>query len=1006
MACPNDDTLGAMVDRALDAAESALIAAHLDGCATCREAMLAAVRAVGAVTPATLANGTPSLTPLLRATGSAPTRTPIGTSVAQYELRALLGAGGMGEVYEAYDRELDRFVAVKLLRPELAGSGVVVERLVRESRLMAKVVHPSVITVYAAGRHEDAGYIAMELVRGATLASYLPRAKLSWRQTLALFARAGAGLAAAHALGIVHRDFKPDNVLLELDGTASPAGDAGERVTRVLVTDFGIARSIGDADDEHIEPSRSPADRTAPRFGGAAGRGQAPTVEVRLTATGAAIGTPAYMAPEQLDGGAVDSRADVFAFCASLWEGLYGERPFRGTTADEIRAAMATPPRPPLAPVPRRLVRALERGLAPLPADRWPSIDALLEELARITSRAKKLAIGGGAIALVGVGVAFALLSRPSREDPCAARLATLDAAYAARKPELIKAIATDQTLRDAAIDRLDQYVAAWATLNTATCKADREPAQPSAISACLDARTVELAGTVDDLILDGPRHLRNQFAVLADPARCADPAPGLSFTMLPADRTLRRKVTALRYRAFDAEAARDRGDFATALSAATALVEDTKSVWGPVHAEALYLLGGTQSMSDDSKHAAATLRETAHSAEIAHYDYIVGAAWLMLAQIALSDDGNPERALEYVGDAKAALERNGNPPVSLALLGYVQGEALIQANRLTEGEQVLRKTIERTVRDAPDTLSQVIIGLADLYESQGRYEDAVAAFRDAIAKTPAGTNVSAMLTYRERLAVALSMIGQTDEALALGRAVTADVDAKLGNDSVDRWTAHGEIAGVFFRAGQYEVALQEANLALANFGRVLGERSERYAEQLLVRADILGMLERDAEARADLTRGCEIYGYTNGDGSAPQAQCQAQLADSLQRVGRNREALALLDKAVPVLSKTEGTTDLPNALTTRARISVATGHRDAAITDLEHAITAGREPAGKANAEFDLAKLVWRSDRPRAVELAHAADADFDRAGIVWKDERAAVADWLATDGHPHHQK
>ncbi len=980
MACPNDDTLGAMVDRALDAAESARIAAHLDDCASCRHAMIAAVRAVGAVTPATLANGTPSLSPLLRASGSAPARTPIGTRVAHYELRGLLGAGGMGEVYEAYDSELDRFVAVKLLRPELAGSGVVVERLVRESRLMAKVVHPSVITVYAAGRHEEAGYIAMELVRGATLASYLPRAKLPWRQTLALFARAGAGLAAAHALGIVHRDFKPDNVLLELDG--------GDRVTRVLVTDFGIARAIGDAaDSEDVELSRSPRD-------------------LRLTATGAAIGTPAYMAPEQLDRGAVDHRADVFAFTASLWEGLYGERPFRGATADEIRAAMATPPRPPIGPVPRRLVRALERGLAPVAADRWPSVDALLEELARISSRAKKLAIGGAAIALVGLGVAFALLSRPSREDPCAVRLATFDAAYAARKPQLTNAIASDPSLQGPAIDRLDHYVTAWTTVHAATCKADREPAQASAISACLDARTVELAGTVDDLILDGPRHLRNQFAMLADPAQCADPPPDASFTMLPADRTLRRKVTALRYRAFEAEGARDRGDFATALSAATTLVDDTKSVWGPVHAEALYLLGGTQSMSDDSKHAAATLRETAHAAEVAHYDYIVGASWLMLAQIALSDDGNPERALEYVGDAKAALERNGNPPISIALLGYVEGEALIQANRLNEGEQVLRKTIERTVRDAPETLSQVIIGLADLYESQGRYAEAVAAFRDAIAKTPPGTNVSAMLTYRERLAVALSMIGQTDEALTLGRAVTAEVDAKLGNDSVDRWTAHGEVAGVFFRAGLYDSALQEANLALSNFGRVLGERSERYAEQLSVRADILGSLDRDAEAQADLTRACEIYGYTNGEGSAPHAQCQAQLADALQRAGRLREALALLEKVVPVLSQSEGMTELANALTTRSRINAATGHREAAIADLEHAITAGHEPAAKANAELDLGKLLWPSDRPRALGLLHDAAADFDLAGIVWKDERASVDDWLATGGHPHRRK
>ena len=158
-----------------------------------------------------------------------------GTRIGRYEVRALLGAGGMGQVYDAYDRELERSIALKVLRPELAANAAAfAERLVRESRLMAKVVHPSVVTVYDVGNDGDAVFIAMELIRGETLASYVARTTPGWRELVALFARrsGSTGLAATHAAGIVHRDFKPDNVLVRR-----------RRRRRVIVTDFGIARA-------------------------------------------------------------------------------------------------------------------------------------------------------------------------------------------------------------------------------------------------------------------------------------------------------------------------------------------------------------------------------------------------------------------------------------------------------------------------------------------------------------------------------------------------------------------------------------------------------------------------------------------------------------------------------------------------------------------------------------------------------------------------------------------
>ncbi|MGN6109958.1 MAG: protein kinase domain-containing protein, partial [Kofleriaceae bacterium] len=228
-ACPPDDVLGALVRRTLDERAAAEVTSHLDECASCREIVVAAVRgglAAGTPTEPTSEPG-PRAAPVDRAVDRAVDR-EIGARIGRYEIRGLLGAGGMGRVYEAFDPELDRAVALKLVRPELGLTSLFAERLVRESRLAAKVVHPAVITVHDAGRYGDAVFIAMDLVRGETLGAYVARARPGWRAILGLFERAGQGLAAAHAAGIVHRDFKPDNVLVEGDGA------------RIVVTDFGV----------------------------------------------------------------------------------------------------------------------------------------------------------------------------------------------------------------------------------------------------------------------------------------------------------------------------------------------------------------------------------------------------------------------------------------------------------------------------------------------------------------------------------------------------------------------------------------------------------------------------------------------------------------------------------------------------------------------------------------------------------------------------------------------
>jgi Tol biopolymer transport system component len=302
--------------------------------------------------------------PTLRAgAGRAGPPPSTGARLGRFEVIRVLGAGGMGVVLEARDPELDRRVALKLLH---AGDG---SHLQREAQAMAKLSHPNVVAVHDVGRAGDQVFVAMELVDGETLRGWLRKPR-SWREVLAKLVGSGRGLAAAHAAGLVHRDFKPDNVLIGADG-------------RPRVTDFGLVSGDGSGQD------------------------------------GIAAGTPAYMSPEHWDGVGIDARSDQFSFCVTAWEALCGKRPFAGDSPSALRDAVraGTPAPPPSgAALPGWLQDALRRGLATDPSERWPNLDALLNRLeAGIAPRRVAPWIAWGVTA-AAAGVAIAFLM--SREQP------------------------------------------------------------------------------------------------------------------------------------------------------------------------------------------------------------------------------------------------------------------------------------------------------------------------------------------------------------------------------------------------------------------------------------------------------------------------------------------------------------------------------------------------------------------------------------------------------------
>jgi hypothetical protein len=370
--CPGGNTMQALVAGTLSEGERAAVANHAASCDQCH-----------ALIEGLIATGGGRMTGRLEIDR--------GARVGRYVIGEQLGSGGMGVVHAALDSELRRRVAVKFLRPDRHGHvrGDGRERLMREARTLARLAHPNVVTVFDVGTHDGHLFVAMELVDGGSLSAWLRRAPRSTGEIIGRMVEAGRGLAAAHAAGIVHRDVKPDNILIDLEGGAR-------------MTDFGLAQ-LDDAPPTPPEGER-------------AGMLDAP---LSLTRTGTLVGTPAYMAPEHLLRGETGARTDQWSFCVTLYEALAGVRPF---VVDDIPAHLTAIAGGRLAaPVPGRRVpgwvrKIVTRGLSADPDARWPSMDALVRELVRRRHRSRHAAIAG----VVAVGSLVAGASLPGRGEPAA----------------------------------------------------------------------------------------------------------------------------------------------------------------------------------------------------------------------------------------------------------------------------------------------------------------------------------------------------------------------------------------------------------------------------------------------------------------------------------------------------------------------------------------------------------------------------------------------------------
>jgi serine/threonine protein kinase/tetratricopeptide (TPR) repeat protein len=952
--CPPEDRL-VDLSRGVAGDDAEALREHLDECASCRIAVA-------------------------RLLASAPVADRCGTLVAgRYRLGRALGKGGMGEVHEAWDETLERRVAVKTIGARTGVASIDgeqdVARLVRESKAMARVRHPNVVTVFDAGSWEGRAFVVMELVEGHTLRSWRAHAPRGWREILAMYTAAAHGLQAAHARGIVHRDFKPDNVLVDQAG-------------RAQVTDFGLAR--WSSDDAPTAASSLPADAWVFDESGS------------ITQTGAAVGTPPYMAPEQFRGDA-HVGVDVFAFCVALFEALAGRRPFEGR---DLRALVQAQRRGAsedalrVADVPRWLRAAVLAGLAFRPEDRPADMAALLARLQPPRSPSRRLAIVTGVVACGGLGWMLAVPDDPCATDPLA------DKWTSARRAAIAERDGASSAFVDAGLDPwADGYRGAWSEV----CA--REQSGDALRRACLLGHRATFGAIVDGLA-NGDLDVVAATKGLPSLASCAD-ADALEQRMPePGDPALVADVNAVRV---ELEELRGRQAIEPAwpLEARCVAALDRARAIGyrPLEAEAMIVLANNVAVTGDPQAAHEMFVAAAQLATASGHDAAAALAWTHLVELATRHLWDLSRAAEYAANAEAAIERLGpsSETESRRLdLHFVRGLLALQTGDLERARQELARSAELAESIAPGEVPPALEGQALVLESAGDLAGALAIHEQlaALRRARGGEQHPELFFSYMNIASTHVMMGNPELALAAARTATALALGSRGPDHPDYGLVlhnEGELLRTF---GRYEEALERFERAQRLFTSTLGDENPYVASTMVHRGGVLQGLGRLDEALVEMRGALDRFGRRGM--TFDVATTRMNIADVLREKGTFDEALAQIDAALEVLepeatdAESSMVPELAYGLSVKGELLLDLGRAAEALAVLQRSrerFAAGFLPNEAAIADFATARALVATggDRAEARALAMHAESVWKVAPASWRSRHAAVTRWLA---------
>jgi len=924
------------------------------------------------------------------------------SGLGRFRVLDRLGAGGMGVVYSAYDPDLDRGVALKLVRVAARGR----DAAIAEAKALARLSHPNVVPVHDVGVVEGHVYIVMELVRGETLRRWARGRGRDRREIVAAYLQAGEALAAAHAAGLVHRDFKPDNAIVGSDG-------------RVRVVDFGLACEAADA---------SGADEPAPR-------------EV--------AGTPRYMAPEQAAGRPVTAAADQFAFCVSLYEALHGDAP---------QVASAPP----------WLREILLRGMAPDPSERWPSMRALLHALGHDPAATRRRrATVAGVVVLAGLatwgllhgeshaaelcGNATAHLAR-AWDAPVRARVAA--AFLATGRPYAAMTFA--QTAR-----QLDGYARDWASMYTASCRATRITGEQSEAAldlrtTCLDRRRRELAALSgvfasgpDEEVLDHAVQAATELGTLD---ACAD-VPALARRVPPVrDAAQARAADALRDRLVDIEAQERAGKLRPALALAGPAAEDADRIgYLPLRAQAYGQLGRLRAQLDDAAGAETAFDRAVELAGKVEDDSLQAQTLVSYAAATAARAGQFQNALLWAAFGRSIAERVGDD-LSIARADLASGRALERLARHAEARAQAEAALaiyERRLGPDHPYLIDPLLQLAALARGAARRDEARSLSERALAISvrsngevhpqTAGVldelaldaqlqgKVQETRAFAERsLAIRERIYGpdspKVGHSLEVLAAYTADparrgavleralaiYEHALGPDHIDVGRAVYHLGAVRLAQRRPDEANQLLRRALAIQLPVLGPHHPEVGSTYKVLGEVAAYTDRFADAEKYLTASIEALASSSPTGTTEYAEAQTLLGKVLRHRNRCDLARPHLEESLAIMEKVYGS-DYPflvDQLNELARCDLAQHQFPTAVRHLGRAlrllaaIHMGGMHGGPTRAL--LARALWDGnlDRKRARLEATQAEAYLRAAGADGAVNLAELRRWRARAG------
>ena len=914
---------------------------------------------------------------------------PAGSSLGRYTVLDRAGEGGMGRVYAAYDPKLDRKVALKLLHPRGSRNDEVRTRLLREAQALAKLSHPNVLTVYDVGSLDDQVFLAMEYVDGVTLKEWLKQQARSTQEVVEVFGQAGRGLAAAHRAGLIHRDFKPGNVMISEEG-------------RVLVLDFGLAR----AEALKAEGGVVPLDELPEESGTIH---MAP-LEAALTHTGALLGTPAYMAPEQLAGKRADPRADQYGFCAALYHALFGQHaPGEGEPALPADKNVPAPVR-----------EVLLRGLCRRPEERFDSMEELLGTLVRDPWRRRRPWILAAA-ALALVAGSWWLSWHSFRQDPrCRGAEAAFGGSWA---PENLEQafLATGLPFAEAAWratrTALEAYRGAWLEQYVETCEATHLRGEQSnelldVRMECLSQRRQDFQALTELLSQGAPEVVERAVEAanaLSPLSACAESAALMAPLRLPADEGSRQHIRELRGRlaAAGARLAAGRYDDGLEVAKAVAGEADDLGYW-PLRAEAHLRSGLLLERKVRPEDATAALTRALLAAQAGRHEQVAAEAYVQLVRVAGYQQQDFDGARRYAEHAAAMLERLIQRRGLEATLADHLGVVYMQQGELEEARRHHRRALalrtELVGRDHPQ-VARTLTRLGNVLLEQGDWRGALNRFEEALAinERVLGDVHPEVATILHRIGTAALDLGDYDQALrshsreleirrllrgpehskvassllALGRVYSARQDyeksirhyrqaqsiyeATLGADHPYVALALANVGGDLLEQGHGAQAVEHYQRALAIQEEVYGSDHHWVAMTVYNLGEVCNELGDFDSARRHHERALSIRRTAFDEDHPLTADSLTGLARALRGLGRPAEGRPLLERALAILAEVE------------------------------------QDPVYEAVTRFELARNLLDRERERARDLAIEARGLLD--GEDHRRELAEIRVWLVAN-------